>query len=649
MVNHVEWNVFISLFLFFVLMIFIGLCYWWSFALREKPTINITPNYEKAQVGDMCVLKSVAITSPIPEDFTPRECDVGLECVFIQPTDTAGYCLKSLGSECNSLLECVKTALYCRGSCSTTPGNGLDKPCITDTDCATDFVCNSANVCKKTNTTVCSGNSECNSGYCSISNVCEPIQPIGGICTEDSGCTTGFCSNGYCQNTGVVTGSIGAFCNLNATLLPSCSSNTTCFADLGTNPSATTGVCYDSSTNGVCRVGSSCVPPLICVSGKCQYPSNPNSCSITGVCSSGNTCTNGLCVPQSNTVNLRRWSGNQWKTITSLNYTPVDLDIYSNGTNILYMVSKVGSGPFHVPSVSDAFVLYLETPSGITTMNCQLDYRFDTTSGFPAPPPGNPLETKCQIVSCRFVDPDKICIFMYLIQGPNLYYRFVVLDCPSGWINGVESNLIINTSTIQNSGYSLPTFPVFPSALSPINYIEVEPRDVNGIRFIYNYGTSNSLNTGIGLINTADIDAFNRMSSTIPVFGGGYPSTELSIFSAQHSFPYTLFKNSDNLSQSGNTIQVGANDNYGDNLSVIIINELTFFDTIATIPSGYNFLQTRIRYQPGSAGNQVLFAILMSSGGNVSLVTNSFFSYPGNLDGNVHVALSSYGDLAIVF
>jgi hypothetical protein len=50
---------------------------------------------------------------------------------------------------------------------------------------------------------------------------------------------------------------------------------------------------------GICSSEQPCKAPLICRSGQCQYPENPNTCSQTKSCISGHVCVSGVCLATS--------------------------------------------------------------------------------------------------------------------------------------------------------------------------------------------------------------------------------------------------------------------------------------------------------------------------------------------------------------
>ncbi len=111
------------------------------------------------------------------------------------------------------------------------------------------------------NTTVNDPNSSCLTtpqtcnGVC-VDGQCEPPQP----CSSDSDCTFGTCVSGFCQS--------------------------------GTPP----------PTSGACTGDAQCTPPQTCnvTSGQCETPGGGGggvSCQQASDCASGETCSNGQCVP----------------------------------------------------------------------------------------------------------------------------------------------------------------------------------------------------------------------------------------------------------------------------------------------------------------------------------------------------------------
>lgn len=151
------------------------------------------------------------------------ECDQGLEC-------QGNICLKKLGQNCVTILECVTEAKYCNGVCSVE--NGLFQSCV-NTPCDEGLVCLDG-VCKGDDGFKCNSSLEC-VGYCD-NGICKKKKAIGETCKVDDECTSGNCLKGICQHENInVPGEEGSYCNSNNDCANdlACSINNSCQQTVG--------------------------------------------------------------------------------------------------------------------------------------------------------------------------------------------------------------------------------------------------------------------------------------------------------------------------------------------------------------------------------------------------------------------------------
>lgn len=188
-------------------------------------------------------------------------CAPGLLC-----DAAANYvCKYSLGQTCASGADCA-TGSYCSGVCVSGPYGGFQQYC----PCAAGYTCvanpGAASTCAVALGGVCTNNSDCSTGNC-VTGTCA-LLPNGANCGAlDSLCVSGNCSNGLCQPPGVISGGNGAACsnlNCNSTLTTgTCTNGGECVCTYG----APTGVCTDHplSLNSACSSLSPCENALMCL------------------------------------------------------------------------------------------------------------------------------------------------------------------------------------------------------------------------------------------------------------------------------------------------------------------------------------------------------------------------------------------------
>jgi len=311
----------ILLILFTILLVLVIWIFWPGI---DKPPVTVTEPATPSTIGEFC--------------NTTTLCDSGLVC------ETT--CRGTTGTKCDGNYQCADE-LYCvglvlsttgdvlkQGICQARPSGGLNQPCP---NCDAGFICDESlnpPVCKANEGTECTANDDCFYRVCT-SGVCEggviPSDPcrtdfmpfVQGTIVSSSRCEEGLICDttrvetqfgpagtaGYCQIEGIMNGTDGAFC-LAGEPFPQ--------PDNMLQPGCNTGlVCL----NGRCEVGqqfwgqtcdvdavlptalNTCNPPLVCGVGPggpteptCVYPEFPNTCDITGQCSSGFQCVGQTCI-----------------------------------------------------------------------------------------------------------------------------------------------------------------------------------------------------------------------------------------------------------------------------------------------------------------------------------------------------------------
>lgn len=229
------------------------------------------------------------------------DCQSGLVC-FSQK------CYADFGSQCQTLNDCVPGSIRCLDGICVGGYGLLNEPCEVDNVCYSGLVCSTDNICKYPDGTSCQTGDVCINGVC-IDGKCGSPQPIAYSCSKDSDCETGLvCSIGFCQNSDITTGSIGAACSDTGDKnMASCDQNLVCI----------NGICQDSPDGQGCQDSSDCDDGFICFNNQCIK--NPNICPcLSGFdcvdngclaianqpCTSGNQCASGCCQSISNILQL---------------------------------------------------------------------------------------------------------------------------------------------------------------------------------------------------------------------------------------------------------------------------------------------------------------------------------------------------------
>ena len=93
-----DWLIFtIYVFIIIFFLITFILIFYWIILLKEPPVINenlINNRYAKSSVGNKCLKVNKNNFQTIPEEYTPQECDIGLECVYELSDKKYGICKK---------------------------------------------------------------------------------------------------------------------------------------------------------------------------------------------------------------------------------------------------------------------------------------------------------------------------------------------------------------------------------------------------------------------------------------------------------------------------------------------------------------------------------------------------------------------------
>lgn len=348
----------------------------WSIIIKEPPRFGTTTQLTTVGYGMRCTENPPKEQSTNPEEYIPGRCDEGLTCVFFFPDDEVGTCRKSIGSECNSIVECVPEAKYCfDGICSLTSFGGVNQlpPCLVP-------LVNVNGVCKIAEGGSCTSSNQCSTNHCVAVNpnipnvrVCTEPKLNGETCALNQDCLSNFCDlssgTGICQQPGQQTGLIGATCIYYQAEQQStaCEDSANCRVDLSTN-NTNFGTCeltvysWPSNTMSTTECEfSACIPPSICFAGRCRFPTDPLSCAFgtsSGECIDGYTCPNNTrCILDiQNGWQLREWVRSinsqmgYWRsiislpepgarsTLTTLNMSTGLMIIYSPNVSTSYMI-----------------------------------------------------------------------------------------------------------------------------------------------------------------------------------------------------------------------------------------------------------------------------------------------------------------------
>ena len=195
---------------------------------------------------------------------TTNPCNTGLAC-----DGSTFVCKLIAGAPCDDFTDCAN-GLVCSGLCATGATGGLNQLC----PCNPGFLCTQQEggltLCKGGGGTPCQNNTDCASELCQSNGVCAAGSPNAFPCTSDSQCGSQNCSNGFCQNNGIVTGTLGAACaNSSCVTFTGASCNSTPTEPLSCqciNGPGQPGTCV-AATQGIisiCSTLRACATDLVC-------------------------------------------------------------------------------------------------------------------------------------------------------------------------------------------------------------------------------------------------------------------------------------------------------------------------------------------------------------------------------------------------
>ncbi|MCO4761798.1 MAG: hypothetical protein KC502_09855 [Myxococcales bacterium] len=312
-----------------------------------KPGVGCVsvPGGKSCDDGDLCTqgesCKSGAcvggaqVTCDDNNPCTADACSPGAGCVFAHKSaacDDGNACTqpdvcKGGGCKSGAAVDCSDKSPCTLDSCDTKTGkcvhqfivasDGKAIGCDDGNACTQSSVCKSG-VCLSGKPLVCQDNNPCTTDLCDKASGCVYAAKTasgGGkvSCNDSNACTFTACSKGKCVISGLVACDDGKPCTAD-----------TCDPTKGCTSTATDGPCSDSS---VCTVGDTCSKGA-CVPGKAQLCDDKNPCTsdtcdkakgcvhlalTTGAntkitCDDGSKCTgedsckNGQCVPGAKTV-----------------------------------------------------------------------------------------------------------------------------------------------------------------------------------------------------------------------------------------------------------------------------------------------------------------------------------------------------------
>lgn len=219
---------------------------------------NLLSNGQTCTQDNQCV-SNMCVYGLCSGGFAGNVCEVNGDC--LSNTCTANKCYNTVGMTCTIDGDCVTS------KCASF--SGVRK-------------CSAGNVGD-----ACDGASDCLSGVCGATGICEGLLAEGATCTADYDCKSGMC----------ITGSDGTKCRTGKTWDP-CTKDKQC----------STGYCQPGSTlnppspYGACRpnlsVGSTCLVDSNCQSNKCVEGSDGTKCrngNNGSPCDGNYHCGSGRC------------------------------------------------------------------------------------------------------------------------------------------------------------------------------------------------------------------------------------------------------------------------------------------------------------------------------------------------------------------
>lgn len=285
-----------------------------------------------------------------------NKCSNELECDGFTFT-----CRLPIGSPCSDQTDCAN-GLICSGVCATGATGGLDDLC----PCNPGYVCTLIDevhtVCKGAGGTPCTLFADCASNFCLANGLCATGAPNSFPCTTHNECASNNCSNGFCQNLGIISGTIDSNCAgdcvgfVGATCNSTISQPLSCLclsgqgvpgvcvnADQGLlTPCGDVVLCSDiynclSTTGSSCTTGScicvapynnpnafvdNCIGGMTVAEGQC-YNSNTLGCDIGGQCATS-SCGGSAVLASYVFSNLTKTNlGTNFPGATSIDMLPV--------------------------------------------------------------------------------------------------------------------------------------------------------------------------------------------------------------------------------------------------------------------------------------------------------------------------------------
>lgn len=197
-------------------------------------------------------------------------CKEGLIC-----DPTSFLCKLGIGSKCTNSNQC-SYGLFCSGVCTIGPTGDIGNFC----PCKEKLIClpqeDNTKRCLGLSGSSCNSDRECASSIC-MNNTCVSA-PNSYPCKFNIQCSSGNCSKGFCQNKGIISGTIGSACSGNCVKFSGSeckNSECKCLNGLdepGTCVNATQGILSPCSINNFCSLD------LLCVNGTDGNLCNTSNC-----------------------------------------------------------------------------------------------------------------------------------------------------------------------------------------------------------------------------------------------------------------------------------------------------------------------------------------------------------------------------------